>query len=881
MTALTSKFRFVYAGIFLALSPALYAATTAGYSITATSSANYQNTTGKAMPSVTSNSVVITVGEVAEVSLTVAEPSISLKPGETENAPIRLTNSGNITDSFNLSVAGAPSGWTIRLIQDDNSDGTRQITETTVIERAADVLPGTYFRFFAEITAPTAVTSEVANISIIAASAYDAAVTDRASLTASVRISPYITGWLMNGPYANSDKPNRLLVDYLDGEASVSPVEGKTDGGRTWSAYISSTDRVDLNTAFGANENCVGYAFTYIHSTIEQSGEILLGSDDGVQVWLNGATVWSNNTYRGFTLDQDRFPVTLNEGWNKLLVKVSQGGGNWAFSAAICDASGNAMPGLTTALSVPKTDPPIISNIQVTNIGPDKATVTWITDEPTTATVEYTAGAEFAGSIDCGGPATSHTANLTGLAPSTQYSVKIICTDVTGNSTIATTEFATESASLTEPAPLITQWIINGYYQNLDKSTRLSTDYLGGESAVRPSPGESTAGKKWIAPAVDSLGRVEFHPVYGTPENCAGYAHTYIYSPHAQEGLILVGSDDGVKVWINGSVVWINDVYRGCVLDQDKFPIRLAQGWNSVLVKVTNGKSAWRFTVRVCDQDGNSLPGLSVALSVPDNETPVIADIQVTDIGPDTATISWTTDKPTLGTLEYGTGSDFDGEMNNQEPETVHTATLTGLAPSTLYMVTIICTDVAGNSATATTEFTTESLPSTGPAPLITQWIINGYYENLDKSTRLSTDYLGGEFAIRPSPGETSGDRKWIAPEVDSLGRVEFHPVYGTPENCAGYAHTYIYSPYTQDGLMLLGSDDGVKVWINGNVVWINDVYRGCTIDQDKCPIQLAQGWNSVMVKVTNGKSTWRFTVRVCDQDGNSLPGVNYSVNRP
>ena len=80
---------------------------------------------------------------------------------------------------------------------------------------------------------------------------------------------------------------------------------------------------------------------------------------------------------------------------------------------------------------------------------------------------------------------------------------------------------------------------------------------------------------------------------------------------------------------------------------------------------------------------------------------------------------------------------------------------------------------------------------------------------------------------------------------------------------------------------MLLGSDDGVKVWINGSVVWINDVYRGCIIDQDSFPIALAQGWNSIMVKVTNGKSAWRFTVRVCDSNGNSLPGVTYSVNRP
>jgi hypothetical protein len=82
------------------------------------------------------------------------------------------------------------------------------------------------------------------------------------------------------------------------------------------------------------------YGLAYVHSPDDRSSHILLGSDDGVRVWLNDELVHSNPAYRGQSVDQDKVKVSLHKGWNKLLVKVLQGAGGWGFSLRFADPDG-------------------------------------------------------------------------------------------------------------------------------------------------------------------------------------------------------------------------------------------------------------------------------------------------------------------------------------------------------------------------------------------------------------------------------------------------------------------------------------------------------------------------------------------------------------
>ena len=66
------------------------------------------------------------------------------------------------------------------------------------------------------------------------------------------------------------------------------------------------------------------------------------------------------------------------------------------------------------------------------------------------------------------------------------------------------------------------------------------------------------------------------------------YGSVTLESPRKQETTMLVGSDDEVKVWINGELVHYNAVLRGAGDYQDAFPVTLKKGTNVLLVAVSN-----------------------------------------------------------------------------------------------------------------------------------------------------------------------------------------------------------------------------------------------------------------------------------------------------
>lgn len=72
------------------------------------------------------------------------------------------------------------------------------------------------------------------------------------------------------------------------------------------------------------------------------------------------------------------------------------------------------------------------------------------------------------------------------------------------------------------------------------------------------------------------------------------YALINVISPRNQRNVRMgVGSDDAVKVWLNGEVVHINNVDRGTAGIQDLFRVNLNAGDNLLFVKVTDNQRDW------------------------------------------------------------------------------------------------------------------------------------------------------------------------------------------------------------------------------------------------------------------------------------------------
>src|SRR5439155_7384156 len=76
-------------------------------------------------------------------------------------------------------------------------------------------------------------------------------------------------------------------------------------------------------------------AATYLYRTITVKTPrpmmLSLGSDDGIQVWLNGQKILANDVARAVAPDQDKVVLQLASGENQLLLKINNVGGDYAF----------------------------------------------------------------------------------------------------------------------------------------------------------------------------------------------------------------------------------------------------------------------------------------------------------------------------------------------------------------------------------------------------------------------------------------------------------------------------------------------------------------------------------------------------------------------
>jgi len=133
-------------------------------------------------------------------------------------------------------------------------------------------------------------------------------------------------------------------------------------------------------------------------------------------------------------------------------------------------------------------------------------------------------------------------------------------------------------------------WLVLGTFPVDSGDLRLDRDYLGGEPAAAPSPGEvGPRGKSWATVAADGRGRVDFNAALPDPPHAqaAAYAITYITSPADRTIVMAVESDDDAIIWLNGQRVYRAEVARG-IDGGDTLTLRLAKGTNRLLYKVVN-----------------------------------------------------------------------------------------------------------------------------------------------------------------------------------------------------------------------------------------------------------------------------------------------------
>jgi hypothetical protein len=156
-------------------------------------------------------------------------------------------------------------------------------------------------------------------------------------------IRRYIPDWYMIGPFPNPRDKNlkRLGLDM------IFPPEKEFDTAKTYQGVNNqvvgwtldktpANGRMDLYK-YNPFELVVVYVVTFVYSPQDHIVPLLLGSDDGVKVYVNDKEIHRVLMVRVAEPDQDRVPLSLKKGWNKLMLKIENNFGGYNFYARVLD----------------------------------------------------------------------------------------------------------------------------------------------------------------------------------------------------------------------------------------------------------------------------------------------------------------------------------------------------------------------------------------------------------------------------------------------------------------------------------------------------------------------------------------------------------------
>jgi HEAT repeat protein len=152
----------------------------------------------------------------------------------------------------------------------------------------------------------------------------------------------------------------------------------------------------------------------------------------------------------------------------------------------------------------------------------------------------------------------------------------------------------------------VTRWLAAGPYRQGGKTCQEMFD-------VAFAPEQEGKGVEWKPapkPADPALAWQADLASVVNGDHAVAYLKARVRSPREVKVRLEIGSDDGVKVWVNGKVVHANNAVRGLTPGQDKAEAVLKAGANEFLLKVTQHTLGCGACVRIRGLDGSAVEGL-------------------------------------------------------------------------------------------------------------------------------------------------------------------------------------------------------------------------------------------------------------------------------
>ncbi len=148
----------------------------------------------------------------------------------------------------------------------------------------------------------------------------------------------YFKNWLLLGSIPLDTL--EVLPDFTynpDPKKDIPPVKGTTLTYKgkeyQWTDFQSIDGSViNLRKQFTSNEKSVAYAYCSLDADQAKNVKAIIGSNDGMEVFVNGKLIHSKIIKQPFIIDETEIILPLKNGRNDILLRISQWKGEWQFS---------------------------------------------------------------------------------------------------------------------------------------------------------------------------------------------------------------------------------------------------------------------------------------------------------------------------------------------------------------------------------------------------------------------------------------------------------------------------------------------------------------------------------------------------------------------
>jgi putative heme-binding domain-containing protein len=155
-------------------------------------------------------------------------------------------------------------------------------------------------------------------------------------------------------------------------------------------------------------------------------------------------------------------------------------------------------------------------------------------------------------------------------------------------------------------------------------------------------------------------------------------------------------------------------------------------------------------------------------------------------------------------------------------------------------------------------------------------WNIVGPFANDQSDSGLDTVYepertvdLTATYKGKASGGRQSPEIKWTRVLRNADGYVDLMAHFApNSTQIMSYLYREIESPVDQEATIALGTDDGSKLWLNGEKVYETRAHDAAVPEKARVTVKLKKGKNTMLLKIVNGNNPHGFYLTIlCEHE--------------